>query len=87
MTSLLISCGKWSIISFNLPFKGKKDCVIKESVANKTDRHLSTSILGQFYDKMWFGAINYLYNFDGRCFCDALLKCGCWLKKRDFSIE
>ena len=63
MISLLISCGKW-IISFNLPFKGKKDCVIKESVANKTDRHLSTSILRQFYNKMWFGAPNYLYNFD-----------------------
>ena len=23
------------IISFNLPLKGKKDCVIKEAVANK----------------------------------------------------
>ena len=39
MIPLLISCGKW-MISFNLPFKGKKDCVIKESVANKTDIYL-----------------------------------------------
>ena len=35
MISLLISYGKWMIISSNLPFKGKKDCVIKEAVANK----------------------------------------------------
>ena len=27
--------GKWMIISFNLSFKGKKSCVIKEAVANK----------------------------------------------------
>ena len=40
MIQLLTLCGKWMIISFNLPFNGKKDCVIKESVANKTDIYL-----------------------------------------------
>ena len=87
MIPLLISCGKWMIISFNLPFTGKKDCVIKQSVANKTDTHLSMFILGQFYSKMWSGAPNYLYNFAGKCFCDTSQKCGCRLKKHDFSIE
>ena len=35
MISLLISYGKWMIIYFNLPFKGKKGCVIKEAMTNK----------------------------------------------------
>ena len=34
MISLLISYGNWMIIYFNLPFKGKKGCVIKEAMTN-----------------------------------------------------
>ena len=40
------------IISFNLPLKGKKDCVIKEAVANKNLDIVLPPVLGQFYDKI-----------------------------------
>ena len=41
----------WKYILIYLS-KEKKGCVIKEAVTNKKDRHTSTSILGQFYDKI-----------------------------------
>ena len=37
---------------FQFTFQRKKGCVIEEAVANKKDRHGSTHILGQFYDKI-----------------------------------
>ena len=37
---------------FWFTFPRKKGCVIKEAVVNKEDRHCSTPILGQFYNKI-----------------------------------